>query len=57
MKLLSEYQEGTKTAQIYVRTFGGFRVVMIDSYFETQKEAFADTENEAENIAEDWVAQ
>jgi hypothetical protein len=55
MKLLSEYIEGTKTAQVYARTFGGYRVVMIDSYFETQDEAFAESEQAAEDIAEEWV--
>jgi hypothetical protein len=28
---------------------------MIDSYFETQDEAFAESEQAAEDIAEEWV--
>jgi hypothetical protein len=57
MKLLSEYIEGAKTAQVYARTFGGYRVVMIDSYFETQDEAFTESEQAAEDIAEEWVVK
>jgi hypothetical protein len=57
MKLLSEYFEGTKTAQVYARTFGGYRVVMIDSYFETQDETFTESEQAAEDIAKEWISK
>ena len=55
MEFLSEYIDGTRTAHVYQRTFGGYRIVLIDSYFETQEEKYVGTEQEAENIAEDWV--
>jgi hypothetical protein len=55
MKLLSEYCEGTKTAQVYDMKFGGYRIVMIDSYFGTKTEEIAETEQDAEDIAEEWV--
>jgi len=55
MKLLSEYIEGSKTAQVYDMKFGGYRVVMIDSYFGTKTEEIAETEQDAEDIAEEWV--
>jgi hypothetical protein len=55
MEFLSEYVDGTRTAHIYPRTYGGYRIVLLDSYFETQEEKYASTEQEAETIAEDWV--
>lgn len=54
---ISQYINGTKTATVYARTMGGYRIVMIDAYFETESVTFAPTEQEAENIAEDWVMQ
>jgi hypothetical protein len=54
---LSQYINGTRTATVYARTNGGYRIVMIDSYFETEGVTFARTEDEADNIAEDWVMQ
>ena len=56
MEFLSEYVSGTKTVHIYPRTFGGYRIVLIDSYFETQDEKYADYLYEAEIIAENWVS-
>jgi hypothetical protein len=53
--LVSEFVEGTKSAQVYSRTEGGYRIVMIDSYFEVTYDTFTKTEEEAENLAEDWV--
>jgi hypothetical protein len=52
---LSQYINGTRTATVYARTHGGYRIVMIDSYFETEAVQFTQTEEEADNLAEDWV--
>ena len=56
MEFLSEYVDGTKTAHIYPRTLGGYRIVLLDAYFETQEEKYAKTIQEAEFIAENWVS-
>ena len=52
--IISEYQEGVRTATVYRRD-NGFRIVLLDSYFETQDEKYANTIDEAEDIAENWV--
>jgi hypothetical protein len=57
MKLLSEYCEGTKSAKVYVKKFGGYQIILIDSYEQTLEDRFADTEEDAEDIAEDWVSR
>jgi len=53
--LVSEFVEGTKSAQVHSLAEGGYRIVMIDSYFEVTYDTFTKTEEEAENLAEDWV--
>ncbi len=45
-----------KTAMVISRTEGGFRLVLLDSYFETQQELFYNGLLEAETHAEDWVS-
>jgi hypothetical protein len=57
MKLLSEYCEGTKSAKVYAKKFGGYQIILIDSYEQTLEDRFADTEDDAEDIAEDWVSR
>ena len=56
MMIISEYEQGTRTATVYSRG-SGYRIVLLDSYFETQNEKYADTLSDAENIAEDWIYQ
>lgn len=48
-------QEGTKTALIRERGESSYRVVLLDSYFETEKEYFFDTLKEAETFAKFWL--
>lgn len=55
MNAISTYMESTRTASVYERTYGGYRVMMIDAYFETQDEKYFVSLNEAEDFAEDWV--
>jgi len=45
-----------KTAMVINRTQGGFRLVLLDSYFETQQEFFYNGLLEAEIHAEEWVS-
>lgn len=56
---LSEYysETGLKHAMIIPRTLGGYRLVMIDSYFETQDEKMFDHQQSAEEYAENWVLE
>jgi hypothetical protein len=53
--IVSTYSEGCRVASVYAKELGGYRVIMIDSYFETQEESHFDFLSEAENHAEDWV--
>jgi len=55
--ITSEYfsEDRIKHAMVFSRTFGGFRVVLIDSYFESQDEKMFDHQETAEEFAEDWV--
>jgi len=43
-------QKENKTALIRARTFGGYRVYLYDSYFETEEEYYFDTYKEAEEF-------
>ena len=55
-KIISQYESKDKlrTAMVLSRA-DEYRVVCLESYFETQKEFFFRTLTEAENCAEDWV--
>lgn len=52
---ISTYMQDTRTASVYARTYGGYRVILIDAYFETQDEKYFETLKESEDFAEDWV--
>jgi len=55
MNYVSEYFKDTRSAHIQNRTLGGYRIVLLDSYFETESEAYSDTIKEAELIADRWL--
>lgn len=55
MNYISEFFKGTRSAHIQSRTLGGYRIVLLDSYFETESEAFTDTIKDAELIADRWL--
>ena len=57
MLTLSEYQEGLRNARVYLTQNGQFGVVVYDA--ETDHEEFRsfDTENDADDFAEDWVTR
>lgn len=48
-------KDGCRTAIIYPRTFGGFRITMNDWYFEIVAEEYADTYEEAKAIGTSWI--
>jgi hypothetical protein len=54
--LISEYysNDRQKVSMVLGRD-SGYRVVCLDSYFETEKETFFDVLDTAEEFAEDWV--
>ena len=54
--LISEHysEDKLKYAAVFARG-GGYRVLCLDSYFETQKEYFFKEINKAEDRAEDWI--
>lgn len=56
-KVISEYysEDGLKHAMVISRTYGGYRLVMIDSYFETENELMFNHQEAAEEYAENWV--
>ena len=47
----------TKTSMIVPRTNGGYRVVLIDSYFDIQKEVFTETLGLAELYSKTWLGK
>jgi hypothetical protein len=49
------FQDGCRTATIYSKTFGGFRIAMNDWYFELLDEKSAETYEQAKELAEAWV--
>lgn len=49
------FQDGCRTASIYPKTFGGFRITMNDWYFELVDERGAETYEQAKEFAEAWV--
>jgi hypothetical protein len=54
--LISEYYSNDRQKVAMVLGRGsGYRVVCLDSYFETEKETFFDVLDKAEEFAEDWV--
>jgi hypothetical protein len=55
MNYISEYFYQTRSAHIQLRTGGGYRIVCLDSYFETEHESYADSIKEADMIADRWV--
>ena len=56
MTKLSEYysDDRLRYSMVLARD-NSYRVVLLDSYFETQEEKFFDILEQAENCAEDWV--
>jgi hypothetical protein len=55
MKILSEYQEGTRNARIYKTQNGDYGVVVYDSQDDYNGFDSFDFLETAENFAEDWV--
>lgn len=55
MKELSGYMEGPRIAKVYPRTLGGYRVWLYDTLTEFQDEKFFNSEQEADDAAENWV--
>jgi len=54
--LISEYYSNDKQKVAMVLGRGtGYRVVCLDSYFETEKETYFDVLDTAKDFAEDWV--
>lgn len=53
--MLSEFVNGTKTSQVYLRAEFGYRIVMTNSSITVTYDAYTKTEDEAEQLAEDWV--
>jgi hypothetical protein len=53
--LVSEFVEGTKSAQVHSLAEGGYRIIMKDSEVEVTYDTFTKTEEQAETLAEDWV--
>ena len=54
--LISEYYSNDRQKVAMVSGRGsGYRVVCLDSYFETEKETFFDVLDTAEEFAMDWV--
>ena len=49
------FQDGCRTATIYSKTFGGFRIAMNDWYFELVDERSAETYEQAKELAEAWI--
>lgn len=49
------FQDGCRTATIYSKTFGGFRIAMNDWYFELLDEKSAETYEQAKELAEAWT--
>jgi len=47
--------KANKTVIIQSRTFGGYRVFMYDSYFETENETYVETLEEANKHADFWL--
>jgi hypothetical protein len=54
--LISEHysNDRLKVAMVFSRSTS-YRVLCLDSYFETQKEFYFEELNTAEDFAEDWV--
>jgi len=54
--LITEHHsaDGQKISMVLTRG-SNYRVVCLDSYFQTEKEFFFDVIDEAEDFAEDWV--
>jgi hypothetical protein len=54
--LIKEYYSNDRQKVAMVLTRGSnYRVVCLDSFFETEEETFFDVLNKAEDFAEDWV--
>jgi len=53
---LHEFSNGNKTAIIYLRN-PGYRVVLYDCYTEYTNEVYFDSEQDAEEYAEEWVLE
>lgn len=51
------FEKENKTAIVTSRTFGGFRVVLMDSYFEKQEEFFFESRPEALNYVDKWLTK
>jgi hypothetical protein len=55
MKISEYYSDDKLRYSMVLKRDDSFRVVVLDSYFETQDERFFDILEQAENYAEDFV--
>lgn len=55
MKILSEYQEGTRNAKVYKTANGEYGVIVYDSQDDYNGFDSFPVVEKAENFAEDWV--
>ena len=55
MKITKVSNDGNKTALISLRTFGGYRVVLLNNYFDKQEECFFNDYSEALNYVDKWL--
>jgi len=57
MLTLSEYQEGLRNARVYLTQTGQFGVVVYDGNTDYEDFRSFDTEDDADDFAEDWVTK
>ena len=55
MPIISNYQQGTRNAKVYKTTSGEWGVIVYDAQDDYNGFASFDSEEDAENFAEDWV--
>ena len=55
MKIISNYQEGLRNAKVYKTQVGDWGVIVFDGNDGYEAFTSFDSEEKAENFAEDWV--
>lgn len=55
MPILSNYQEGYRNAKVYKTTNGEYGVILYDATDDYNAFSSFESEEDAENFAEDWV--
>ena len=56
MKIVSNYQQGTRNAKVYRTQNGAWGVIVFDASDNYEAFASFELEEQAENFAEDWVS-